>query len=108
MARKTTIRNESGLDEIPDEDGPILPATPGVTSGYIEDDLRALADLVSAFDLASMSAKNNNAGKGRRNLASGWSAGALISISSNSPAQNFPANADCVMAMLSAQPGMLG
>ena len=44
-----------------------LPGTPGVTSGFIEDDLRALSDLACAFDLASISAKNNNAGKGRRN-----------------------------------------
>ena len=44
-----------------------LPATPGVTSGWLEDDLRALADLACAFDLSSMDAKNNNAAKGRRN-----------------------------------------
>ena len=44
-----------------------LPTTPGVTSGFIEDDLRALCDFVKDLALENFDAPNNNARRGRRN-----------------------------------------
>jgi len=44
-----------------------LPLTPGVSSGFIESDLRALCTLVKGLNLENFTAPNNNARKGRRN-----------------------------------------
>ena len=44
-----------------------LPLIPGVTSGFIESDLRALCAMVKGLGLENFSAPNNNARKGRRN-----------------------------------------
>lgn len=53
-------------DTVPDNIDP-LPTVPGVTSGFIEDDLRALCVYVKGLGLEHFSAPNNNARKGRRN-----------------------------------------
>ena len=44
-----------------------LPLTPGVTSDFIESDLRALCATVKGLGLENFAAPNNNARKGRRN-----------------------------------------
>lgn len=44
-----------------------LPTVPGVTSGFMEEDLRVLCEYVAQLDLSSFDAPNGNARKGRRN-----------------------------------------
>jgi hypothetical protein len=53
-------------DTVPD-DLDDLPTVPGVSSGYLEDDLRSLCELVSSLPLEHFDAPNDNARKGRRN-----------------------------------------
>ena len=57
---------DSDDDGVLDGNDP-LPTDPGVTSGYIEDELRDLCATVQTFPLSEILAKNNNAAKGRRN-----------------------------------------
>jgi hypothetical protein len=44
-----------------------LPLVPGVTSGFIEDELRRLGNAVLGYELSLFDARNDNARQGRRN-----------------------------------------
>lgn len=57
---------DSDGDGVGDAEDP-LPNDPGVTDGFIEDDLRTTAEIAREFDLADIEAKNDNAAQGRRN-----------------------------------------
>ena len=57
---------DSDEDGVPDDVDP-TPTDPGVTSGFIEDELRALASDVDALELSLIAAKNNNSAAGRQN-----------------------------------------
>jgi hypothetical protein len=53
-------------DGVPDNEDD-LPTEPGVTSGFLEDAVRAVCDEIDALPLDVFEAPNNNARKGRRN-----------------------------------------
>jgi len=56
-------------DGVSDRDDP-LPTDPGVTSGFIEDELRLLATEIDSLSIEFFSGKNDNVAAGRRNALS--------------------------------------
>jgi hypothetical protein len=61
-----------------------LPLVPGVTTGFIEEELRRLSADVLTYDLALMDARNDNARKGRRNAISNQINGAANDVAAGS------------------------
>jgi hypothetical protein len=56
------------------------PTVPGATSGFLEDAVRDLADLILSLDLALFNGPNNNANSGRRNSLANRASGAAKQI----------------------------
>ena len=88
-------------DNVPDNEDP-LPTDPGVTTGYIEDACRSLAEYIGELDLSLFMAPNNNARKGRRNALANR---ARSAAKSNAHA-NYPAAIDALQSLVSKVDGV--
>jgi len=77
-----TCSSDTDGDNVPDDVDP-LPTEPGVSSGYLEDELRYMAEDTLLLDLSLFSGPNNNANKGRRNSLSNRSNSAANAVADN-------------------------